>query len=103
MVHRPKIVEIDDNPALLHFFEEARASGEPLIVIHKGLEVGVVVPPDQFAREERRLAGREKTEADLQAFRDAAGGWHGKIDVEAFKRNNAESRRISTRPAVKFK
>ena len=102
MAHAPRAVEIDDNPALLQFFEDARASGEPLIVIHKGLEVGVVVPPDQFAREEPRLAGRETTEADLRAFRDAAGGWKGLVDTDKLVEDVYESRRISSRPPVEL-
>ncbi len=102
MAHETKTVEIDNEPTLLQFFNEVRESGEALVVTHGGKELVVVLPPEQFARGEGRTHVREKTEADLQAFRAAAGGWRGKVDIEAFKRNNAESRRISSRPVVKL-
>jgi hypothetical protein len=42
---------------------------------------------------------RAKTEADYEAFLSSLGGW-AEVNVDAFLKNNEESRRISTRPAV---
>lgn len=102
MAHEPRTIEIDDDPTLLHFFADVRESGEALIVIHEGKEVGVVMSPDQFAREGLRPAGREKTDADLQAFLNAAGGWKGLVDTDKLVEDVYESRRISSRPSVEF-
>jgi predicted DNA-binding antitoxin AbrB/MazE fold protein len=38
------------------------------------------------------------TGRDFAAFDRAAGSWKGTIDVEAFLKNNAESRMRATRP-----
>jgi len=39
---------------------------------------------------------------DLAAFDRAAGSWKGTLDVDAFLKNNAESRMRSTRPAPRL-
>lgn len=39
---------------------------------------------------------------DLAAFARAAGSWKGTMDVEAFLKNNAESRMRATRPVPRL-
>jgi predicted DNA-binding antitoxin AbrB/MazE fold protein len=39
---------------------------------------------------------------NLAAFARAAGSWKGTMDVEAFLKNNAKSRRRSTRPVPRL-
>lgn len=48
----------------------------------------------------RKTLRRAKTEADDSAFLSSAGGWAEEVDVEAFKKANAEARRRSSRPPV---
>jgi predicted DNA-binding antitoxin AbrB/MazE fold protein len=42
------------------------------------------------------------TVRDFAAFDRAAGSWKGTLDVEAFLKNNAESRRRATRPVPRL-
>lgn len=49
----------------------------------------------------KRRRGRTLSEADLEAFRSAAGGWSD-IDTDKLIENIYESRRISTRPPVEL-
>lgn len=42
------------------------------------------------------------TEADVTAFRAAAGGWKGSLDAEALIRNIYDDRLIQTRPAPRL-
>ncbi len=42
------------------------------------------------------------SEADVAAFRAAAGGWKGTVDAEALIRNIYEDRLIQTRPAPRL-
>lgn len=42
------------------------------------------------------------TAEDLEAFRSAAGGWRGVVDVDKLVKDIYESRRISTRPPVEL-
>lgn len=93
MANDPQTVDIEDEPVLLRFFEEVRASGEPLLVTHDGEKLVIVSPAEQFVPSEGDNQPKEKTEADLKRFLATAGGWRGKLDIEEFKRHNAERRR----------
>lgn len=42
------------------------------------------------------------TAEDREAFRSAAGGWRGVVDVDKLVKDIYESRRISTRPPVEL-
>lgn len=41
---------------------------------------------------------KEPSAEDVEAFRRAAGSWHGKVDAEKLIRNIYSDRLISTRP-----
>ncbi|MBM4042642.1 MAG: hypothetical protein FJ290_29490 [Planctomycetes bacterium] len=60
---------------------------------HKPCEVTVLFP-DEVAPK-RKLG-------DSEAFRRAAGGWHGLVDCEKLKRDIYGARRISTRRVPKL-
>jgi hypothetical protein len=100
MASIPKPIDIDDHPELLSLAREVQETGEPRELRAEGEAVALVVPIVGREEPTRSYPWREKTEADYEAFRSAAGGWKGLVDVEKFKRDNAESRRISTRPPV---
>jgi hypothetical protein len=72
----------------------ARKRGDVLELLEKvelpeGKEVSVTILETPEAR-------------DLAAFDRAAGSWKGTLDVDAFLKNNAESRMRSTRPAPRL-
>ena len=90
-------IEIGDKPVLLRLAEEVRDSGEPR-VLRRGDEdvavvmpVGAVVAPGPFP---------PITEIERQAFLVSAGEWEFRMHVDEFVEDNAESRRLSSRPPV---
>lgn len=93
MAEESEIIDVDNEPVLMRLLDEINASGHARI-LRRGNENVALMTPLKSSELARYGPGRIKTEADLQAFRDAAGGWHGKLDIEAFKRDNAESRRV---------
>jgi hypothetical protein len=85
-----KSIDIGDAPELLRLAEEVHRSGEDLALV-------VPVPRSTL----RRRRSREKTEADYEAFRSAAGGWKD-LDTDKLIEDIYESRRISARPPVEL-
>jgi hypothetical protein len=90
-------IDISNVPELLRLAEEVRTTNTPRVLRRNDEDIAVVMP---IATPSRR-AKRTRTQADLDAFLATAGGWQ-KFDAEAFKRNNAHSRRLSTRPPVEL-
>ncbi len=76
-------------------FERVIRENETVVVETADGERAVLKP----AATTRRL--REKTEADLAAFLSSAGGWQD-VDVDAFLKDNYESRRTRSRPPVEL-
>lgn len=91
-----EIVDISDESELLRLVEDVRASGAPRLLRRGGEDVALLLPMESVAV----YPWREPTEEDYEAFRSSAGSWKGHIDVEQFLRDNYESRRRSSRPAV---
>jgi len=69
--------------------------GRPVVVESNGTAVAQIKPVRSPAR-------RRPDNAGYQAFLATAGGWKEHVDVEQFKRDNAESRRLSRRPPVRL-
>ena len=96
MARERKAVEIGDMPELLRLAEEVHDSEEPRVLHKNGRELAVLMPVKPPATRRTR---RKKTEAELEAFRSAAGGW-ADIDTDKLIADIYESRDISTRPPV---
>jgi hypothetical protein len=61
-------------------------------------DVAVITPVTNLSKHGRkRPHGRQKTQADIDAFLSAAGGWKDLVDIEQLKRDIAESRARSNR------
>jgi hypothetical protein len=82
---------------LVHLAEEIRKTSEARLLVRDGEDLVIVSPlPAKVPRIRRP---RTRTEADLSAFRASARSWSD-VDVDRFLANNAESRRLSTRPPI---
>ena len=92
-------IDISNIPDLLHIAEEVRATKQPRILKVRGETIAMVLPVGTAAKPQKK---REKTKADYEAFRSAAGGWRGLVDTEKLKKDIYESRKLSTRPPVEL-
>jgi hypothetical protein len=98
MTEHAEPLELGDASELLRVAEEVRRSHTPRLLRHAGEDVAIVVPVSHTPTKRRR--GREKTAADFEAFRSAAGSWKDLVDTDKLIEDIYESRRISTRPPV---
>jgi hypothetical protein len=98
MAEHAKPIELSDASELLQVAEEVRRSHTPRLLRHAGEDLAIVVPVPRPSKTPRR--GREKTEAEYEAFRRAAGSWKDLVDTDKLIEDIYESRRISTRPPV---
>lgn len=85
--------DLKDAPELARLAREVRSSKRPVRLTDGGETVAVLVPNPKPRRRTRAA-----TAEDDAAFLASAGGWKD-LDLEQFERDNAESRRISTRSA----
>jgi hypothetical protein len=99
MAEHAKPIDISGMPDLLHVVEQVRASNEPRILTRDDEQLAVIVPVGARFRGHRQTT---PTEEDLEAFRSAAGGWKGVVDVDKLVEDIYESRRISSRPPVEL-
>jgi hypothetical protein len=97
MAEHAKSIDISDIPEVRHLAEEVHRVGEPRILRRDGEDLAMVVPLPRL----RKRRFKKPTEADIKAFRSAAGGW-ADIDTDRLVENIYESRRISTRPPVEL-
>jgi hypothetical protein len=98
MAEHAEPIELGDASELLRVAEEVRRSHTPRLLRHAGEDLAIVVPIAHTSTKRRR--GREKTEADYESFRRAAGSWKDLVDTDKLIEDIYESRRISTRPPV---
>jgi PHD/YefM family antitoxin component YafN of YafNO toxin-antitoxin module len=91
-VKRISYREFHDNLAAL--FSQVVHEHEAIVVENEHGEAVIVRPAEESQR-------RPISEADYEAFLASAGGWKD-VDVDQFLKDNAESRRMSTRPAVEL-
>jgi hypothetical protein len=92
-------VDVTDLPELRRLAEEVSRTGQPRLLRRDGENLAVLSPVTPTTRRRRR---RARTEADRKAFLSSAGGWQGNVDVDAFLKDNAESRRRSSRTPVEL-
>jgi hypothetical protein len=99
MAEHTKSVDISMSPDLLRLAEEVHSSNEPRMLTRDHEQLAVVMPVSVRPAKRRRKAPSAE---DLEAFRSAAGGWKGIVDVDKLVEDIYESRRISTRPPVEL-
>src|SRR5258708_3848690 len=92
-------IDISNKPDLRHLAEEVWASRKPRILKVHGELLVLVTPVKPAAKRGRK---REKTKADFEAFRSAAGGWKGLVDTEKLKKDIYESRKLTTRAPIEL-
>ncbi len=98
MAKELKPIDVSGTPELLRLAQEVRDSGEPRLLRRAGEDLAILTPLRPKANRPRK---RARTQADYEAFLASAGSWKD-VDTERFKRDNEESRRISSRPPVEL-
>ena len=93
----PTPIDITNIPELVKIAEEVEATKTPRELRRENKPLAVIMP----ARKAPAKKKREKTNADYEAFRSAAGGWKD-IDTDKLIADIYESRRRSNRPPVKL-
>jgi hypothetical protein len=71
------VIDVGDMPELSRLVEEVQATRESRIPRRNGQDLAVLMPMQPPAKRRQR----PKTEAQLAAFRSAAGGW-GDVDTD---------------------
>ena len=93
----PTPIDITNIPELVRIAEEVEATKRPRELKRENKTVAVIMP----ARRAPAKKKREKTQADYEAFKSAAGGWKD-IDTDKLIANIYASRRRSNRPPVEL-
>ncbi len=93
MAEQPKSIDISDVLDILRLAEEVRRVGEPRVLRRDGEDLAMVVPLPRA----KTSRFKKPTEADLEAFRSAAGGW-ADIDTDALIEGIYRAREEGTRP-----
>jgi hypothetical protein len=91
-------VDVSNNPGLLRLAEEVGRTGERRILRRDREALAVVMPVSAVTK---RRSERRKTEADLEAFRSAAGGWKD-VDTDSLIKQIYNDRRRSVRPNLEL-
>ncbi len=102
MAHEHETIDISHNPDLLRIAEAVRKNNTPTVLRRDDEDVAVVMPLADGTKPRARRAGKQKTQADIDAFRASAGGWKDLVDTDQLKRDIAESRARSSRPPVEL-
>ena len=99
MATQRETIDISNNPDLLRVVEEMRARNASAVLTNGNENVAVITPVAKISmHDKKRPHGRQKTQADIDAFLSAAGGWKDLVDTEQLKRDIAVSRARSSRP-----
>src|ERR1700680_4004868 len=83
-------IKISNNPDLLRLAEEVAVTNKPRELIRDKKTVAVIMPVSAMRKSKKH---RAKTKADFEAFL-SAGSWKDLIDVEQFKKDIYESRKL---------
>jgi hypothetical protein len=89
-------IDISNNPELMRLAEEVARTKKPRELMRDRETVAILMPAKAKPKKKR-----VKTQADYEAFRAAAGSWKD-MDVEKFKADIYESRRLGSRPPLKL-
>ena len=90
-------IDITNMPELVKIAEEVEATKTPRELKRENKTVAVIMPAKKAPARKKR----EKTKADYEAFKSAAGGWKD-IDTDKLIADIYASRRRSNRPPVKL-
>jgi hypothetical protein len=91
-------IDIRNNPELMRLAEEVARTKKPRELMRDRETVAILMPATAKDKPKKK---RVKTQADYEAFRAAAGSWKD-MDVEKFKADIYESRRLGSRPPIKL-
>lgn len=91
-------IDVTNDPELLRLAEEVRHSGAPRLLRRGDEDLAVLAPVGGVTRRTTRKA-KTYTKADDDAFLASAGAW-ADFDLEAFLKQNEESRRLSRLPVA---
>jgi hypothetical protein len=94
MAEQVKSIDVGDSPEILRLVEEVRRGGEPRVLRKGGEELATIVPLSKTSS----VQFKKPTEADVEAFRNAAGSWSD-IDTDALIERIYSAREEGTRPA----
>lgn len=76
-------IDISRNPDLMHLAEEARRRNTATVLTNGDEAVAIVRPIADRAKERpQRSPFRKPSQADIDAFLAAAGGWKDPVDNE---------------------
>jgi len=96
-------IDISNNPDLLRLAEDVRRRNASAVLRNGDEAVAVMMPvTDTATRKVTRSPFKKKSQADIDAFLAAAGGWKDLVDTEQLKRDITESRARSGRPPIKL-
>ncbi len=100
-----KSIDITHRPDLVDVAEEVRATGEPRMLRRNDEAVAVITPivPVRAQRPNppaRRLKPKKMTEAEIEAFFSAAGGW-ADIDTDKLIEDIYAARDVQRPPPEK--
>ncbi|MHB8646759.1 MAG: hypothetical protein ACYDAR_13295 [Thermomicrobiales bacterium] len=99
MASERETIDISNNPDLLRLVETMRQRNASAVLTNGTENVAVVTPVGDAPK---RRGKRARTQADHDAFVQAAGSWKGLIDGEQFKAYIRERRKTANRPSVKL-
>jgi hypothetical protein len=99
MASERETIDISNNPDLLRLVETMRQRNTSAFLTNGAENVAVVIP---VGDEGPKKTTRGKTQADHDAFIQAAGSWQGLIDAEQFKAYIRTRRKTANRPPVKL-
>lgn len=103
MAHEHETLDIANNPALLRLAEEVRRRNTSTVLRDGGQGVAVVMPVTERPKvKTRRALFKTPSQADIEDFFSAAGGWKDLVDTEELKRDISESRERSSRPPIEL-
>jgi hypothetical protein len=94
-------IDISDDSDLLRLAEDIRRRKTTAVLRNGDDELVVMMPvTENRTHKARRSSFKQKSQADINAFLAAAGGWKDLVDAEQLKRDIAESRARSSRPPI---
>ena len=94
MLH-PTPIDITTIPGLARIVEEVEATKTPRELKRENKTVAVIMPSRKAPAKQKR----EKTKADYEAFKSAAGSWKD-VDTDTLIKNIYEQRRRSNKPPI---
>jgi len=93
----PTPIDITNMPDLVKIAEEVEATKTPRELKRENKTVAVIMPAKKAPPRKKR----EKTKADYEAFKSAAGSWKD-VDTDRLIADIYAARRRSNRPPVKL-